>query len=257
MEMNEVKTQFGKQAENYVKYRKPYPEELYNFFFSLLPSGDKKILDIACGPGNSTERLLRDGSKVFGCDIDPLMIDEARKQAEKKNLSVEYTVSSAEKLPYEDNYFDAINVGTAFHWFVNEKAMSEIKRVLKNNGMLFVFWTLTNKDMRAEEQALVEIFRKYNFPRLAPELRDLEYISTFFKSSGFQNVSTNHIALIYQVAAGDRVGLEKTNAGYGLLSDEDKKKFLDELTQALTANLQGRENFTVEEDLQIVYGFKS
>ncbi len=254
--MDEVKTQFGKQAEDYVKYRRPYPEELYNLFFSLLPGGRKKILDVACGPGNSTERLLRDGAEVFGCDIDPLMIDEARKQAKKKNLNIEYEVSSAEKLPYEDNSFDAINVGTAFHWFVNDTAVSEIKRVLKDEGMLFVFWTLKNKDMRVEEKAMSEIFMKYNFPKLPPELRDLEYISNFFSTNGFQNVSTKHIAITHEATVEDRVGLEKTNGGYGLLSAEDKNKFIAEITQALNASLHGSKSFTVEEDLQIVYGFK-
>ena len=257
MELDKIKSQFGKQAENYIKYRKPYPDNLYKLFFSLLPAGSKKILDIACGPGNSTERLLSEDSKVFGCDIDPLMIEEARKQTKSKNLNIEYSVSSAEKLPYEDNCFDAINVGTAFHWFANEQAIGEIKRVLKSGRMLFVFWTLTAKDERNENEKVSKIFNSLNWPKIPQELRNLEYISTFFKINGFQNVETKSIAVTHNATVEERVGLEKTNAGYGLLSEEGKNKFLDDLTLVYKLDLADKEYFTINEELQVVYGFKA
>ncbi len=153
MEINKHKKQFGNQAENYTKYRKPYTEELYKLLFSLIPDGNKKILDIACGTGKSTEPLLtRKDLEVFGVDHDPLMIEEAKKQAMSKNLDIKYSVADVEHLPFQDQMFDVITVGTAFHWFVNEKSITEIKRVLKEKGLLFIFWVLTTKDIPEEDE---------------------------------------------------------------------------------------------------------
>ena len=79
MEIDTIKKQFGNEAANYTKFRKPYPQELYDLLFSRFPQDGKKILDIACGTGKSTEPLLLSGLEVFGCDHDELMIEEAQK----------------------------------------------------------------------------------------------------------------------------------------------------------------------------------
>ncbi len=71
---------------------------------------------------------MREGVELFGCDHDPRMIEEAKSQAAAKNLPISYSVAEVEHLPYEDNIFDAVTVGTAFHWFVNEASIKEILR---------------------------------------------------------------------------------------------------------------------------------
>ena len=57
---------------------------MYKLLFSLVHEGNKKILDIACGTGKSTEPMVRDDVEVVGCDHDSLMIEEAIKQAQIK-----------------------------------------------------------------------------------------------------------------------------------------------------------------------------
>jgi ubiquinone/menaquinone biosynthesis C-methylase UbiE len=256
MEIDKHKKQFGNLAEDYSKYRKPYTEELYKLFFSLVQQGNKKILDIACGTGKSTEPLVRDGFEVFGCDHDPLMIEEAQKQAKNKNLSINYSVAEVEQLPFEDQYFDVITVGTAFHWFVNDKAITEIKRVLKSQGLFFIFWTLTIKDIPEEDEIPSRIFRSYNWDKVPSELRDLGYISNFLTQNGLKNVSTARIPFTYNTTVEERVGLQKTASAYELLSEENKEKFLSEVTEVLTKKLGNRTYFTLEEEIQVCYGFK-
>lgn len=255
MEIDEHKSKFGNQAENYTKYRRPYMDDVHKLLFSLLPPSGR-ILDVACGTGKSTEPLVREGFQVSGVDIDPLMIEEATKQAALKGLNIQYQAAEAENLPFEDSHFDAVTVGTAFHWFVNEHAMSEMKRVLKDDGILFVFWTLTTKDVPEEDSIPREIFSSFNWERVPAELRDLGHISAFFKEQGLKNVATARLPFSHNDTVEDQVGLMKTASSYEVLSDEDKERFIEAIRSALTEKLGSRPYFTYEEEIQVCYGFK-
>ena len=256
MEIDKFKKKFGPEAKNYTKYRTPYPQELYELFFHILPKGSKKILDIACGTGKSTEPLVREGLEVYGCDHDPLMIKEAESQAKNKNLDIKYALAETEKLPYEDGCFDAITIGTALHFFLNEMAMSEIKRVLKNKGLLFVFWTLTTKEIPDEDSIPGSIYRSFGWIKIPSLLRDLKNTSAFLDKSSFKNVSIKNIPFIYNTTVEERVNLQTTSGAYELLSTEDKNKFLNEIRSVLTINLGNREYFQLEEEIQVCHGFK-
>jgi ubiquinone/menaquinone biosynthesis C-methylase UbiE len=200
--------------------------------------------------------MVQDGIEVYGCDHDARMITEAQKQAEIKNLNIIYSVAEVEHLPFEDNYFDVVTVGTAFHWFVNNSAMTEIKRVLKPQGLVFVFWTLTTKDIPEEDDIPSSIFRSYNWDKIPSELRDLNYISSFFEKNGLRGVVTAKIPFTQNDTVEERVGLLRTASAYELLSEDNKKNFSHDVHNVLTKKLGDRPYFTLEEELQIVYGFK-
>ena len=225
--------------------------------FSLVPKNSRKILDIACGTGKSTEPLLDSGLEIYGCDHDILMINEAKKQATSKKLHIDYKVASVENLPYENNTFDVITIGTAFHFFVDDKSMSEIKRVLKSNGLLFIYWTLTTKEIPKEDEISGNIFESYGWVRIPPDLRDLKNISSFLKKSRFKDISTSKIPFSYNTTVEERVGLQTTSGMYELLSEDNKKKFLNEVESILKDKLGSRPYFVLEEEIQICYGFKS
>jgi ubiquinone/menaquinone biosynthesis C-methylase UbiE len=256
MQIDEHKKQFGNQAEEYTKYRKPYDMSLFDFLFSLIPSGKVKILDVACGTGKSTESLVTEDTQVFGCDHDPLMIEEAKKQAQTKDLAIQYSVGEVENLPYPDGEFDVVVVGTALHWFVNEKAISEIKRVLKPGGLLFAFWTLTTSDISEKDSIPSEFFKKYNWQKVPRELRDLDYISDFFKNNGLQKVSIHRLPSVNHYTVEEYVGLMKTASNFGTYSKEIQDQFVFELTELLAAKLGDRPYFSLEDELQMCYGFK-
>lgn len=256
MDINTHKKQFGNQAENYTKYRKPYPNRLHDYLFGLISKGEKNILDIACGTGKSTEPLVRGDTKVFGCDHDPLMIAEARKQSELKKLDIEYKVADVESLPYADETFDVVTVGTAFHWFVNEKSMAEIKRVLKPNGIFFVFWTLTVKHTPEENSIPWEFLQSFNWERVPRELRDLGYISKFLKDQGFKKVDINKIPFTHNDTVDDQVGLMTTASNFSLLSGDEQQRFVRELTDIMTKKLGIRKHLIFEEEVQVCFGYK-
>lgn len=255
MEHTIFKKLFGPEAKNYTKYREPYPKKLFDLLLAEIPKGGTAILDIACGTGKSTEPLLETGLKVIGADHDSQMIEEAKSQAQLKSLTIDYIVAEAEHLPFPDESFDVVAAGTAFHFFATDAAMSEIKRVLKSKGLLFVYWTVSTNTPE-EDEIPGSIFQKYNWVRVPSELRDLDYISVFFNKMHLNKVSTKRIPISFNTTVEERVGLQTTSGFYETLTETDKKDFLDEVRNTLTQKLGNRPYFTLEEEIQVCYGFK-
>ena len=107
----------------------------------LVPLREKAVfLDIACGSGWAVRRAagLDAGGKYYGIDLSPKMIGAAVNNSEGiKNA--QFSVASADSLPFGADYFDAIICTNAFHHFPNPvKALSEAYRVLKPGGKICI-----------------------------------------------------------------------------------------------------------------------
>lgn len=99
------------------------------------------ILDIGTASGRLLEKLVSAGAvNLAACDLAPRMVEFARHRLEKMNLSVGLKPADAEyRLPWPDNQFDAAVLSGVLHHFRHpRKALTEIRRVLKNRGRLIV-----------------------------------------------------------------------------------------------------------------------
>jgi len=100
------------------------------------------MLDIGCGGGATIKRLLKrsNGAKVYGIDISEESVVKARKvNAGMLNKQVFIEQGSAEKLPYDDNFFDIITaVETVYFWPELPKCLQEVRRVLKTGGQFAI-----------------------------------------------------------------------------------------------------------------------
>ncbi|MCH8535400.1 MAG: bifunctional demethylmenaquinone methyltransferase/2-methoxy-6-polyprenyl-1,4-benzoquinol methylase UbiE [Flavobacteriaceae bacterium] len=105
----------------------------------------KKILDVATGTGDLAIAMANDQvEKIIGLDISKGMLSVGEKKIAKKNLStkIEMVQADSEDMPYEDNTFDAITVAFGVRNFEHlEKGLTEIRRVLKPNGIFVVLET--------------------------------------------------------------------------------------------------------------------
>jgi SAM-dependent methyltransferase len=57
----------------------PYRDEVYAFLKNYSPAGPRRILDAGCGTGHYCGRLAAEGFEAVGVDLDPRMIDVARR----------------------------------------------------------------------------------------------------------------------------------------------------------------------------------
>lgn len=102
----------------------------------------KLIMDMATGTGDfAFEALSLRPEKIIAYDLSLGMIERGRNKSIEKGVStvVEFIKGDSEKMPFEDNMFDAMTVGFGVRNFENLKqGLSEMLRVLKPQGKLVI-----------------------------------------------------------------------------------------------------------------------
>ncbi len=101
------------------------------------------ILDVATGTGDFAFEALQilKPKKIIGVDISEGMLDIAKQKIEKRKLGDKFEVKlgDSEKLPFDDDAFDAVTVAYGVRNFENlEKGLADLQRVLKPGGKAVV-----------------------------------------------------------------------------------------------------------------------
>ena len=112
-------------------------EHLHRYALATEYIVGKIVLDIACGEGYGTNLLSQKAKMICGVDISDEAITHAKEKYIKSNI--EFKLGSASKIPYDDDLFDVVtSFETIEHLLEQEEMFSEIKRVLKKNGILIL-----------------------------------------------------------------------------------------------------------------------
>ena len=130
--------------------------------FAAENKGKGTILDIGCGPGQTTKFLSDEGcTDIIGTDLSPVMIAEAK----RINPQLNFEVADALRLQYNTNSFAA---AVAFYAIVNldypviKTAFNEINRVLKAGApFLFSFHSgdeIVHLDELLEEKVNIDFY---------------------------------------------------------------------------------------------------
>ncbi|HEY8411897.1 MAG TPA: class I SAM-dependent methyltransferase [Pyrinomonadaceae bacterium] len=127
---------FGEIAKSYAKGAEEFVRGL-----NLRPG--MRVLDVACGTGNLSLPAARLGAIVTGVDIAPNLLDQARANAKREGLVVQFDEGDAENLPYDDASFDAvITMFGAMFAPRPELTAAELKRVCRPGGFIAMAnWT--------------------------------------------------------------------------------------------------------------------
>ena len=127
----------------------------------IAPKPGMQILDLAAGPGSSSEPLYKAGATVFATDFSEGMLAQGRKARPYLN----FLKADALNLPFEDSRFDVVTISYGLRNTVKyEKALAEALRVTKTGGRIVIaeFSHPTNRIFRT-------IYTKY-LMRLLPAI---------------------------------------------------------------------------------------
>jgi ubiquinone/menaquinone biosynthesis C-methylase UbiE len=107
-----------------------------------IPPG-ARVLDVACGTGNTAIPAARAGAEVIGVDIATNLVEQARKRAAKEGVNVKFDEGDAENLAFPDNSFDyVITMYGAMFAPRPEIVAKELLRVCKSGGeVVMANWT--------------------------------------------------------------------------------------------------------------------
>ncbi len=152
----------------------------------LLRRGSK-ILDVGCGTGKFAFKMANHNKQldVHGVDLSGEMIEKAKEKLTDENIT--FAVGDVEELPYESGTFDIVTCSHSFHHYPNQdRAVSEMYRVLKDNGTLMIIDGSRDKLVGRVIFEIVTFIEGHVYHVLQREMRDL------LMAAGFGKVRQRH-----------------------------------------------------------------
>lgn len=143
--MREHKNFWDKNAGRYDRFmrkdRVAY-DEMYVLIRPVVKA--KTVLELATGTGLIAKHIVNAAAHIEATDASAEMILEAKR--DNQSAKLHFSVQDMFHLPYADQSFDVVIVSNALHIVPEpEKALAEIRRVLKEDGIL-IAPTFTHAD---------------------------------------------------------------------------------------------------------------
>jgi ubiquinone/menaquinone biosynthesis C-methylase UbiE len=170
---------------------------------SLLELGkNPRFLHLSCGIGWAVRYAasLADGQgEFYGIDISSKMIAKAEaSSADYRN--VHFRKANAEKLPFDNDFFDLIVCSNSFHHYFNpDNVLREVHRVLKPRGRIYIV------DVTADGliTRLLDKLAKKMEPDHVKLYSTQEY-QTFFGKAGLDYVTSKSVVLSAKVHVAEK-----------------------------------------------------
>ena len=134
--MREHKNFWDRNAGRYDRFmrkdRAAY-EKMYELIRPIVKA--KTVLELAAGTSMIAKNIVNAAAHIEATDASAEMIAEAKR--DNRSAKLHFSVQDMFCLPYADGSFDAVIVSNALHIVPQpEKALREIRRVLKDDGVL-------------------------------------------------------------------------------------------------------------------------
>lgn len=137
-----------------------------------------RILDVGTGPGFFAAILAGEGFSVTGIDISPMMLEQARENAEQYGSAPEFMLMDSEAPDFPEESFDLI-VSRNVVWSLKNPggAYAAWRRLLRPKGRLVVFDGDYLRDLRDPEFAAACGKTQKEYERIFGEKRKVSYAS--------------------------------------------------------------------------------
>jgi SAM-dependent methyltransferase len=128
----------------------------------LAPEAGERVLDLGCGDGVLTQKLIDAGCDVIGVDADPAMVAASRAKG------IDARLGDARALDF-DAEFDAVFTNAVLHWVGQPGVVTAgVKRALKPGGR-YVGEFGGHANIAAIRTALIAVLARHGFPAAGAE----------------------------------------------------------------------------------------
>ena len=180
--MQEHKNFWDKNAGRYDRFmrkdRAAY-DEMYEMIRPIVRH--KTVLELATGTGLIAKHIVNAAAHIEATDASAAMIAAARR--DNRSAKLYFSVQDMFRLPYAEATFDVVIVSNALHIVPQpEKALAEIRRVLKDDGVL-IAPTFTHAGNSFSGKVRAFFMKRVGFP-LHSKWTSAEYLD-FLRQNGW------------------------------------------------------------------------
>ena len=214
------------------------------------------ILDVGCGPGNSTQILAKKwkNSKITGIDNSRSMIEKARKEYPNQN----WKFMDASENNIKSKY-DIVFSNSVIHWIPNHTdLLQKLYGILNNKGVLAIgiplFWDMPlGKSIERIAQSnrwkeytsnVSKLFTIHDYPFYYDILSELFNTINIWETN-YMHIFNSHISILDMIrSTGLKPYLEK------LSNDSDKLEFEKEVLKSIS------KDYLLQNNGNVVFTFK-
>ena len=173
------------------------------------PLAERRLLDVAAGPGRLTSAAADRGAVPVGCDLAPAMVKLAR----RLHADIHFDEASVDALPYADGSFAvavcAFGIG---HFPDAERAISELSRVVASDGLVALAWWerfTRNRINGIFHEVLTKL--GVRAPDLLPQgppmdrFSDPQTLADFLRAVGLRDVKVESVISTHRLAGFDEL----------------------------------------------------
>ena len=173
---------WDKNAKRYDRFMRKDAAAYEQMYAMMQPAvRHKTVLELATGTGLIAKHIVNSAELIEATDLSEEMIAEAKR--ENQSAKLHFSVQDMFHLPYADQSFDVVIVSNALHIVPHpEKALAEIRRVLKDDGVL-IAPTFTHAENSLFGKVKAFFMKLAGFP-LCSRWTSEEYLS-FLRENGW------------------------------------------------------------------------
>ncbi len=171
-----LKQNFASSTDEFNAHAEEIKREL-----ALVPTDT--LLDVGCNAGQYSRALAPFVNHITGIDSSDILINEAE---QRRPVNVTYVVADAIELPFEDATFDKVLMVSTLQYIPDpQKALAEMKRVVKPNGKIFISH-IPSLDAKQEYFDGIDALDKTDEEK--QKIRDRNNAVTWFDPKMFEHV---------------------------------------------------------------------
>lgn len=185
---------FDAVSSEYTDARPDYDKRLFQSIETVrLFTRDSRILELGAGTGIATRQM----AELWHPDITAVepgehLIAEARKRLAGYD-DITFYNTTFESYDPGNVLFDAVVSATSFHWLDSDTKYRKSSALLRDRGVLIVFWNYYGRDESALSAIIDGLYQKYGMSQPGTDMRRLqqekmESRSREIRESGYFNL---------------------------------------------------------------------